>query len=189
MAAAMVSSSCSALLACAHAGFPLPRPRPPPSLLLARAAAAPVTMAGANGPLFVRRPGGAVGQRRSCSQICRDSSLEGPPPGTDSSAREQEEDKKKSEAVAAPAARVAAGGGGGSLTDWTTSVLLFGVWAGILYYIFQLSPNQTPYRDSYFVQKLLNLKVCCFFRPPEVQKARFLSGHSWFFLALGEHML
>ncbi|GJN16555.1 hypothetical protein PR202_gb03574 [Eleusine coracana subsp. coracana] len=120
MATAMVSS-CSALLACAHARFPLPRPRPPPSLLLAWAAAAPVTMAGANAPLFVRRPGGAGGQRRGCSQICRDSSLEGPPPGTDSSAREQEEGKKKSEAVAAAAARVAAGGGGGSLTDcWST---------------------------------------------------------------------
>jgi hypothetical protein len=49
--------------------------------------------------------------------------------------------------VAAAAARVAASGGGGSLSDWSTSVLLFGVWAGILYYLFQLAPNQTPVRN------------------------------------------
>lgn len=146
MAAAMVSSSCSALLACAHARLPIPRARPPPIPLLARAAAAPVAMAGANASLFVRRAGGAGGPRRSCSQICRDSSLERPS-GSDSSAREEEEDKNKSEAVASAAARVAASGGGGSLSDWTTSVLLFGVWAGILFYVFQLSPNQTPVRD------------------------------------------
>lgn len=50
------------------------------------------------------------------------------------------------------------GGGGGSLSDWTTSVLIFGIWAGLMYYIFQLAPNQTPYRDTYFLQKLCNLK-------------------------------
>ncbi|TVU06686.1 hypothetical protein EJB05_49910, partial [Eragrostis curvula] len=168
----MVASSCSALLACAHAHahLPCPLPRPPPSTLLSRVAAA-VTTARASAPLFVRRPGGAAWHRRGCSQICRDSSLQGPPSGADSSSREQEEDKKKSEAVAAAAAsRIAAsgGGGGGSLSDWTTSVLLFGVWAGILYYVFQLSPNQTPYRDTYFLKKLLNVQGDDGFRMNEV---------------------
>ncbi|XP_062195999.1 uncharacterized protein LOC133899088 [Phragmites australis] len=149
--------SCSVLLACTRAPLPpLPRPASP---LLGRTAAT-ITRDNANAPLFVSlvcRPGGAGGWRRGWAQICRDSSLQGPP-GADSSAQEQE-DKKKSEAVAAAAARIASdGGGGGRLSDWTTSVLLFGVWAGILYYVFQLAPNQTPYRDTYFLQKLLNLK-------------------------------
>ncbi|GLJ18382.1 hypothetical protein SUGI_0325500 [Cryptomeria japonica] len=42
--------------------------------------------------------------------------------------------------------------------EWTTSILLFGLWAGLLFYVFILSPNQTPNRDVYFLQKLLNLK-------------------------------
>ncbi|TVU06495.1 hypothetical protein EJB05_49715, partial [Eragrostis curvula] len=165
----MVASSCSALLACAHARLPRPLPRPLPSPLLARAAAA-VCTARASAPLFVRRPGGAGCRRRGCLQICRDSSLQGPPSGTDSSSREQEEDKKKDAAVAAAAAARTSdsGGGGGRLSDWTTSVLLFGVWAGILYYVFQLSPNQTPYRDTYFLKKLLNLQGDDGFRMNEV---------------------
>jgi hypothetical protein len=62
---------------------------------------------------------------------------------------QDQEDKKKSEAVAAAAAQIASGGdGGGKLSDWTTSVLIFGIWAGFMYYIFQLAPNQTPVRDS-----------------------------------------
>jgi hypothetical protein len=141
----MVATSCSVLLTCAHACFPRPPRRPPQSPLHARAAA--VTTAGTNAHLFVHRPGGAGGRCHGCSQICRDSSLEGPSTGADSFAQEHEEDKKKSEAVAAAAARVAASGGGGSLSDWSTSVLLFGVWAGILYYLFQLAPNQTPVRN------------------------------------------
>ena len=83
------------------------------------------------------------------AQICRDSSLQGPP-GADSPAREQEDKKKREAAAAAAAARIASGsgGGGGKLSDWTTSVLIFGIWAGLMYYIFQLAPNQTPVRDS-----------------------------------------
>ncbi|XP_056171131.1 uncharacterized protein LOC115688833 isoform X2 [Syzygium oleosum] len=42
--------------------------------------------------------------------------------------------------------------------DWTTSVLLFLLWGGIMYYVFNLASNQTPSRDMYFLQKLLNLK-------------------------------
>ena len=83
------------------------------------------------------------------AQICRDSSLQGPP-GADSPAREQEDKKRREAAAAAAAARIASGsgGGGGKLSDWTTSVLIFGIWAGLMYYIFQLAPNQTPVRDS-----------------------------------------
>ncbi|MCL7035389.1 hypothetical protein MKW94_022903 [Papaver nudicaule] len=47
------------------------------------------------------------------------------------------------------------GGDGG---DWTTSILLFGLWAGLMYYVFMLTPNQTPSRDRYFLEKLLNLR-------------------------------
>ncbi|WVZ88318.1 hypothetical protein U9M48_034853 [Paspalum notatum var. saurae] len=146
----MVSYSCSVSLTCTHA----PPPRPPPRLPLLSRPAARAKI------LVLFRLGGAGGRRQGWAQICRDSSLQGPP-GAESSAQEQE-DNKKSEAVAAAAARIAAagggGGGGGRLSDWTTSVLLFGVWAGILYYVFQLAPNQTPYRDTYFLQKLCNLK-------------------------------
>lgn len=44
---------------------------------------------------------------------------------------------------------VGSGGGGdgnGSEDerDWTTSFLLFGLWAGLMFYIFFLAPNQTP---------------------------------------------
>ncbi|XP_019107379.2 uncharacterized protein LOC104902964 isoform X2 [Beta vulgaris subsp. vulgaris] len=48
-------------------------------------------------------------------------------------------------------------GDGGSGGDWTTSILLFFFWAAIMYYVFNLSPNQTPSRDLYFVKKLSNL--------------------------------
>lgn len=36
------------------------------------------------------------------------------------------------------------GGGGVEGRDWTTSFLLFVLWAGLMYYVFNLSPNQTP---------------------------------------------
>ncbi|KAH6780994.1 transmembrane protein [Perilla frutescens var. hirtella] len=49
------------------------------------------------------------------------------------------------------------GGGGEEERDWTTSFLLFAFWAGLMYYVFFLAPNQTPVTDSYFVRKLLNL--------------------------------
>ncbi|KAL6842450.1 hypothetical protein ACP4OV_027685 [Aristida adscensionis] len=157
----MASSSSSSYLvaACIHAALP-PPPRPP-RRLPARTAAASTARARANAPLSIGsavcRRGGAGGQRRGWVQICRDSSLQGTP-GPDTAAQE-EADKKKSEAVAAA---------GGKLSDWTTSVLLFGVWAGILYYVFQLAPNQTPYRDRYFLEKLLNLKGDDGFRMNEV---------------------
>lgn len=47
--------------------------------------------------------------------------------------------------------------GGGDSGDWTTSILLFLLWSTLMYYIFNLAPNQTPSRDLYFVKKLSNL--------------------------------
>ncbi|CAJ1947658.1 unnamed protein product [Sphenostylis stenocarpa] len=49
-------------------------------------------------------------------------------------------------------------GGNGNGRDWTTSILLFLLWAALIYYVFFLTPNQTPSRDLYFLKKLLNLK-------------------------------
>lgn len=42
--------------------------------------------------------------------------------------------------------------------DWTTSILLFLLWGGIMYYVFNIAPNQTPSMDKYFLMKLNNLK-------------------------------
>ncbi|KAL2458303.1 uncharacterized protein Fot_55780 [Forsythia ovata] len=50
------------------------------------------------------------------------------------------------------------GGGDGEERDWTSSFLLFAFWAGVMYYVFFLTPNQTPSIDLYFLGKLLNLK-------------------------------
>uniref|UniRef100_A0A5B7AG24 Cardiolipin synthase N-terminal domain-containing protein n=1 Tax=Davidia involucrata TaxID=16924 RepID=A0A5B7AG24_DAVIN len=49
------------------------------------------------------------------------------------------------------------GSPGGDEGDWTTSILLFMLWAGLMYYVFNLTPDQTPSRDMYFLKKLLNL--------------------------------
>ncbi|CAO2163624.1 unnamed protein product [Urochloa humidicola] len=181
--AAMVAlSSTYLVLPCAHA--PLASlPRPPPSPHVVRIALAGMNRgARAGAPLFVSsaasRPAGAWRQRGK-AQICRDSSLQGPP-GADSPAQEQE-DKKKSKAVAAAAARIGSsgGGGGGKLSDWTTSALIFGIWAGLMYYVFQLAPNQTPYRDTYFLQKLLNLKGDDGFRMNDVLVALWYIMGIW----------
>ncbi|CAD6265639.1 unnamed protein product [Miscanthus lutarioriparius] len=152
----MASSSTYLMLASARAPL-APLIRPPLMALVARTAAASITSgARASVPLFVNaaacRPGV---RRRGWAQLCRDSSLQGPP-GADSPAQEQE-DMKKSEAVSESAARIA-GGSGGRFSDWSTSVLIFGIWAGLMYYVFLLAPNQTPYQDTYLLQKLLNLK-------------------------------
>ncbi|KZV20920.1 hypothetical protein F511_08834 [Dorcoceras hygrometricum] len=50
------------------------------------------------------------------------------------------------------------GNGNREERDWTTSFLLFAFWGGLMYYVFLLSPNQTPETDSYFLKKLLNLE-------------------------------
>ncbi|BFG25890.1 hypothetical protein CerSpe_121640 [Prunus speciosa] len=57
------------------------------------------------------------------------------------------------------------GADGGS---WTTSVLLFVLWGALLYYVFNLAPDQTPSQDMYFLKKLLNLKGDDGFRMNEI---------------------
>lgn len=52
----------------------------------------------------------------------------------------------------------ATGGGKEGGRDWTTSILLFVFWGGLIYYVFNLTPDQTPSRDMYFLEKLLYLK-------------------------------
>ncbi|OMO89651.1 hypothetical protein COLO4_19642 [Corchorus olitorius] len=52
--------------------------------------------------------------------------------------------------------------------DWTTSILLFVLWGALMYYVFNLTPDQTPSRDLYFLKKLLNLKGDDGFRMNEV---------------------
>ncbi|XP_027127323.1 uncharacterized protein [Coffea arabica] len=49
------------------------------------------------------------------------------------------------------------GGGGGGERDWTTSLLLLGLYAGLVYYVVFLAPNQTPSTDVYFLKKLVNI--------------------------------
>ena len=143
---AMASSSTYLMLASARAPL-APLIRPPLMALVARTAAASITSgARASVPLFVNAAACRPGVRRhGWAQFCRDSSLKGPP-GADSPAQEQE-DMKKSEAVSEAAARIA-GGSGGRFSDWSTSVLIFGIWAGLMYYVFLLAPNQTPVRDN-----------------------------------------
>ncbi|KAG9448580.1 hypothetical protein H6P81_008545 [Aristolochia fimbriata] len=58
--------------------------------------------------------------------------------------------------------------GSGKERDWTTSILIFGFWAGLMYYVFMLAPNQTPSQDMYFLQKLCFLKGNDGFRMNEV---------------------
>ncbi|XP_020599016.1 uncharacterized protein LOC110038492 [Phalaenopsis equestris] len=60
------------------------------------------------------------------------------------------------------------GDGGGPGNNWTTSILLFGLWAVLMFYVFRLAPDQTPYRDVYFIQKLLYLKGDDAYRMNEV---------------------
>ncbi|XVF31923.1 hypothetical protein REPUB_Repub17cG0037000 [Reevesia pubescens] len=52
--------------------------------------------------------------------------------------------------------------------DWTTSILLFVLWGALMYYVFNLTPDQNPSRDMYFLKKLLNLKGDDGFRMNEV---------------------
>ncbi|KAL0307251.1 UNVERIFIED_CONTAM: hypothetical protein Sradi_6142400 [Sesamum radiatum] len=40
------------------------------------------------------------------------------------------------------------GDGGGEERDWTTSFLLFAFWAGLMYYVFFLAPDQTPLKKQ-----------------------------------------
>lgn len=56
------------------------------------------------------------------------------------------------------------GDGGGSASGWVTSVLLFGLWTGLMYYVFQIAPNQTPvgFLCSLFMVSELYLRLVLF---------------------------
>ncbi|KAI3769521.1 hypothetical protein L6452_00627 [Arctium lappa] len=56
------------------------------------------------------------------------------------------------------------GGGGGR----TTSFLIFLLWGGLMYYVFNLAPNQTPSTDMYLVKKLCYLTGDDGFQPNQV---------------------
>lgn len=45
---------------------------------------------------------------------------------------------------ASPKSELADKGDGGKGKDWATSILLFCLWSALLYYVFNLAPNQTP---------------------------------------------
>ncbi|KAK9676622.1 hypothetical protein RND81_11G089000 [Saponaria officinalis] len=82
-------------------------------------------------------------------QICLKSSVSDDPI-VDDEEDEDEDDKN-------PAFKTDENDGNGSGGDWNTSVLLFVFWVAIMYYVFNLAPNQTPTTDVYFVKKLSNL--------------------------------
>ncbi|KAL0008775.1 hypothetical protein SO802_010277 [Lithocarpus litseifolius] len=63
---------------------------------------------------------------------------------------------------------VGGSGNGGEGWNWSTSILILVLWGALMYYVFNLTPNQTPSRDMYFLQKLLNLKGDDGFRMNEV---------------------
>ncbi|CAI0383405.1 unnamed protein product [Linum tenue] len=97
--------------------------------------------AGFNQPFLLKHNENFPIQRKGSIQICR-SVLKSP----DDPEKEQE-GLKESKDVGARESR-----------DWTSSILLFVFWGGILYYVFNLTPDQTPSRDMYFLLKLCNLK-------------------------------
>ncbi|KAG0597814.1 hypothetical protein M758_12G022100 [Ceratodon purpureus] len=49
-------------------------------------------------------------------------------------------------------------GGGGEALGWISSALVFAFYGALLYYGLVLAPAQTPYRDQYFIEKLVGLR-------------------------------
>ncbi|CAI5476688.1 unnamed protein product [Closterium sp. Yama58-4] len=69
------------------------------------------------------------------------------------------EANKPAEAPQPPAGgAVAAEGDEGGLLGKATTAGIFLLWAGLIAYGAFLAPHQTPYRDQYFLEKLLNLR-------------------------------
>lgn len=54
------------------------------------------------------------------------------------------------------------GGGGdngsGDAVGWISSAVVFAFYGALIYYVAVLSPGQTPYRDQYFIEKLVGLR-------------------------------
>lgn len=49
-------------------------------------------------------------------------------------------------------------GGGGEALGWISSALVFAFYGALVYYAAVLAPSQTPYRDQYFIEKLVGLR-------------------------------
>lgn len=49
-------------------------------------------------------------------------------------------------------------GGGGEALGWISSALVFAFYGALVYYAAVLAPAQTPYRDQYFIEKLVGLR-------------------------------
>ncbi|XP_024968712.1 uncharacterized protein LOC112508167 [Cynara cardunculus var. scolymus] len=60
------------------------------------------------------------------------------------------------------------GGGGDRGGGRTTSFLIFLLWGGLMYYVFNLAPNQTPSTDMYLLKKLCYLTGDDGFQPNQV---------------------
>lgn len=48
--------------------------------------------------------------------------------------------------------------------DWSTSILLFGFWAGLMFYVFKLTPDQTPVRGLLFLSlknPMVSISILC----------------------------
>ncbi|KAL3687202.1 hypothetical protein R1sor_013511 [Riccia sorocarpa] len=71
------------------------------------------------------------------------------------------------------------GGGGGDAVNWISSALIFAFWAGLLYYGATMAPNQTSYRDFYFIQKLSGLYGDDGFAMNKVLTAEFFMMGLW----------
>lgn len=50
------------------------------------------------------------------------------------------------------------GGGGGEALGWISSALVFAFFGALVGYAAFLAPGQTPYRDQYFIEKLVGLR-------------------------------
>lgn len=77
------------------------------------------------------------------------------PPRASAGGEEPAPPSEQPPAADKPAAAAAGDGGDGS--SLISSVGLFLLWAGLAGYAFLLSPNQTPFRDGYFLEKLVGL--------------------------------
>ncbi|XP_059283541.1 uncharacterized protein LOC132037097 [Lycium ferocissimum] len=71
---------------------------------------------------------------------------------------QEEPDMKKDVDDSLQEKELGGGNNNGDQWDRTTSFVLFGLWSGLMYYVFFLAPNQTPLTDMYFLKKLLKLK-------------------------------
>lgn len=49
-------------------------------------------------------------------------------------------------------------GGGGEALGWISSALVFAFYGALIYYAAAIAPAQTPYRDQYFIEKLVGLR-------------------------------